>query len=84
MCLASCRRPVSSQQSVCVADARFLFCRAALGHRWCVLVLSFGFCLLVCSPTPECRFWVFIVGPKIGAPLGALAYDTLIAPGLDQ
>ncbi|OSX73708.1 hypothetical protein BU14_0331s0024 [Porphyra umbilicalis] len=38
----------------------------------------------IAIPGPRNGFWVFIVGPKIGAPLGALAYDTLIAPGLDQ
>lgn len=38
----------------------------------------------VAIPGPRNGFWVYIVGPKIGAPLGALAYDMLIAPGLDQ
>lgn len=36
----------------------------------------------VAIPGPRNGFWVYIVGPKIGAPIGALAYDRLIRPGL--
>lgn len=35
-------------------------------------------------PGPRNGFWVYIVGPKIGAPLGALAYDFFINPGLND
>lgn len=33
-------------------------------------------------PGPNNGFWIYIIGPKIGAPLGALVYDLLINPGL--
>lgn len=36
----------------------------------------------VAIPGPRYGFWVYIIGPKIGAPLGALVYDLLINPGL--
>jgi hypothetical protein len=35
-------------------------------------------------PGPRDGFWVYILGPLVGAPLGALLYDILIAPGLPQ
>lgn len=33
-------------------------------------------------PGPNAGFWVYIIGPKIGAPIGAFFYDFLIRPGL--
>lgn len=36
----------------------------------------------IAIPGPRNGFWVYIIGPKIGAPLGALLYDVLINPGL--
>lgn len=36
----------------------------------------------VAIPGPRNGFWVYIIGPKIGAPIGALLYDLLINPGL--
>lgn len=36
----------------------------------------------VAIPGPRNGFWVYIVGPKIGAPIGAFLYDFLISPGL--
>jgi len=33
-------------------------------------------------PGPNGGFWVYIVGPIVGAPIGALVYDFLIRPGL--
>ncbi|GMH41401.1 hypothetical protein BSKO_09311 [Bryopsis sp. KO-2023] len=33
-------------------------------------------------PGPRNGFWVYIIGPMVGAPLGALAYTTTIEPGL--
>lgn len=36
----------------------------------------------VAIPGPKNSFWIYIIGPKIGAPLGALLYDLLINPGL--
>lgn len=38
----------------------------------------------VAIPGPRNGFWVYIVGPKIGAPIGALLYDLLISPGLTE
>lgn len=36
----------------------------------------------VAIPGPRHGFWVYIIGPKLGAPIGALLYDLLINPGL--
>jgi glycerol uptake facilitator protein len=36
----------------------------------------------VAIPGPRAGFWVYIVGPMIGAPLGGLIYDRVIRPGL--
>jgi len=36
----------------------------------------------VALPGPRGGFWVYIIGPLIGAPLGGLVYDFLIRPGL--
>lgn len=36
----------------------------------------------VAIPGPRHGFWVYIIGPKLGAPIGALIYDLLINPGL--
>lgn len=33
-------------------------------------------------PGPRNGFWVYVIGPMIGAPLGALAYVTTVEPGL--
>lgn len=38
----------------------------------------------IAIPGPRNGFWVYIIGPKIGAPIGALLYDTLISPGLTE
>jgi glycerol uptake facilitator-like aquaporin len=35
-------------------------------------------------PGPRDEFWIYIVGPMIGAPLGGLAYDFTITPGLTE
>ena len=36
----------------------------------------------VAIPGPAGGFWVYIVGPLVGAPIGALLYDSLIRPAL--
>lgn len=36
----------------------------------------------VAIPGPRNGFWVYIIGPKIGAPVAAFLYDFLINPGL--
>lgn len=36
----------------------------------------------IAIPGPRHGFWVYIIGPKIGAPVGAFLYDFLIYPGL--
>lgn len=36
----------------------------------------------VAIPGPRNGFWVYIIGPKLGAPMGALLYDIFINPGL--
>lgn len=38
----------------------------------------------IAIPGPRGGFWVYIIGPKIGAPIGALLYDLLISPGLSD
>lgn len=38
----------------------------------------------VAIPGPKNGFWIYIIGPKIGAPIGALLYDLLIHPGLSK
>ncbi|CAN8071330.1 unnamed protein product [Agarophyton chilense] len=38
----------------------------------------------IAIPGPRNGFWVYIVGPKVGAPVGALLYDLLIHPGLSK
>jgi glycerol uptake facilitator protein len=35
----------------------------------------------VAIPGPRNGFWIYIVGPKIGAPIGALMYDLLLKQG---
>lgn len=35
----------------------------------------------VAIPGPRNGFWVYIVGPKLGAPVGALIYDLLLKRG---
>ncbi len=36
----------------------------------------------IAIPGPEAGFWVYILGPLVGAPIGALAFKLLIEPGL--
>ena len=36
----------------------------------------------IAIPGPSHGFWIYIVGPLIGAPLGGLFYDRVIRPGL--
>lgn len=36
----------------------------------------------VAIPGPEWGFWVYILGPLVGAPIGALVFKLLIEPGL--
>lgn len=38
----------------------------------------------VAIPGPRGGFWVYILGPCVGAPLGGVAYDVLIRPGLPE
>lgn len=38
----------------------------------------------VALPGPRAGFWVYILGPCVGAPLGGGAYDVLIRPGLPE
>ena len=38
----------------------------------------------VAIPGPSNGFWVYIVGPMIGAPVGAAVHEFLIRPGLQQ
>lgn len=38
----------------------------------------------VAIPGPRWGFWAYIVGPLVGGPLGALAYDLLVRPGLGR
>lgn len=38
----------------------------------------------IAIPGPDGGFWVYIVGPLIGAPIGALLYDVLLRPGLRE
>jgi len=38
----------------------------------------------VALPGPRAGFWVYILGPCIGAPLGGGAYEVLIRPGLPE
>ena len=36
----------------------------------------------IAIPGPEGGFWVYILGPLVGAPLGALLFKLVIEPGL--
>ena len=36
----------------------------------------------IAIPGPEFGFWVYIAGPLVGAPIGALIFEYVIAPGL--
>ncbi len=36
----------------------------------------------IAIPGPESGFWVYILGPLVGAPIGALVFKLLIEPGL--
>jgi len=37
---------------------------------------------LAALPGPRAGFWVYIVGPLVGAPIGAVLYDTLLRSSL--
>jgi len=47
------------------------------------LVAAFAGWGEVAIPGPNGGFWVYIVGPMLGAPLGAAAYEFLLARGLN-
>ena len=49
------------------------------GPRLVALALGWG---AIAIPGPSWGFLAYIVGPLIGGPLGALAYDGLLRPGL--
>merc|ERR1719499_995941 len=49
------------------------------GPRLAGLIIGLGSCAI---PGPRNGFWVYVVGPMIGAPIGALAYDHSIGKGL--
>ena len=36
----------------------------------------------IAIPGPEAGFWVYVLGPLVGAPIGALVFKLLIEPGL--
>ncbi len=38
----------------------------------------------IAIPGPRNGFWVYIVGPLVGGPIGAAVYDRVIRPGLDR
>lgn len=38
----------------------------------------------IAIPGPEAGFWIYIAGPLIGAPIGALIFEVAIAPGLQM
>lgn len=50
-----------------------------LGPRLVAFLAGWG---NVALPGPRGGFWVYIVGPLVGGPLGGLAYDYLIRPGM--
>lgn len=50
-----------------------------LGPRIVAALAGWG---RIAIPGPRNGFWVYIVGPKIGAVVGAFVYDVLVNPGL--
>mmetsp|Transcript_32698 Transcript_32698/g.128495 ORF Transcript_32698/g.128495 Transcript_32698/m.128495 type:complete len:251 (+) Transcript_32698:679-1431(+) len=50
-----------------------------LGPRIIAAIAGYG---TMAIPGPRNGFWAYIVGPLIGAPLGALVYDVILARGL--
>lgn len=38
----------------------------------------------IAIPGPRSGFWVYIVGPLVGAPIGGVIYDRLLGPALQQ
>lgn len=50
-----------------------------LGPR---LVAFFAGWRTIAIPGPSAGFWVYIVGPLVGGPLGAAVYEWLLRPGL--
>ncbi|MCE2457412.1 MAG: aquaporin [Dehalococcoidia bacterium] len=38
----------------------------------------------IAIPGPSNGFWVYIVGPMIGAPIGAAVHEYLLRPGLQR
>jgi len=51
------------------------------GPRLVAWMIGYG---EVAIPGPRGGFWVFILGPLVGAPLAIPVYDVMIAPGLPQ
>ena len=51
------------------------------GPRLITLFAGWG---AVAVPGPSNGFWVYTVGPMVGAPIGGLLYDVLIRPALPQ
>jgi MIP family channel proteins len=49
------------------------------GPRLVSLLAGYG---LVAIPGPQGGFWIYIVGPLLGGPLGGLIYERLISPNL--
>ncbi len=47
------------------------------GPRLVALALGWG---SIAIPGPESGFWIYIAGPLVGAPLGALLYERVLAP----
>lgn len=49
------------------------------GPRLVALMAGWG---KIAIPGPRGGFWVYILGPKVGAPLGALVYDVFMYPAM--
>lgn len=49
------------------------------GPRLVALMAGYG---SIAIPGPRYGFWAYIVGPLIGAPIGAFVYDVILARGL--
>jgi glycerol uptake facilitator-like aquaporin len=52
-----------------------------LGPRIVAYAMGWGG---IAIPGPDGGFWVYIVGPLVGAPLGAVLYDVLLRGGLRE
>ena len=52
-----------------------------LGPRLVALLAGYG---PVALPGPRAGFWIYLVGPLLGGPAGALAYERLIRPCLPR